>query len=294
MIVMKCSKFFVSLFVASLCVIAANAQKEIPDSTELLFDSNGSFTRVVATPNEVKAKIITKNPMIDDVVWRKSVLRIIDLREQANRPLYYPYTDLEPEGQKNLFSIMFANFLDGKLVGYKSQSNPEQTFVPRFAPENKVDVETFVNEKGLAYLESTYDKVNYITPGVVKYYIQEVWWFDKKTSTFDNKILAIAPLYDKKYGTEDVETGVWFWFPFEKLRPFLQEEFIKLNGRNVAPLVNFDEFFITRQFYSYIVKDYDLESKDVDKGIEDPDFIKQEQERIENDISNFEQDLWSY
>ena len=106
--------------------------------------------------------------------------------------------------------------------------------------------------------------------------------------------MAIAPLYDKKYGTEDVETGVWFWFPFEKLRPFLQEEFIKLNGRNVAPLVNFDEFFITRQFYSYIVKDYDLESKDVDKGIEDPDFIKQEQERIENDISNFEQDLWSY
>ena len=291
---MKCSKFFASLFVASLCVVAANAQKEIPDSTELLFDSNGSFTRVVATPNEVKAKIITKNPMIDDVVWRKSVLRIIDLREQANRPLYYPYTDLEPEGQKNLFSIMFANFLDGKLVGYKLQSNPEQTFVPRFAPENKVDVETFVNEKGLAYLESTYDKVNYITPGVVKYYIQEVWWFDKKTSTFDNKILAIAPLYDKKYGTEDVETGVWFWFPFEKLRPFLQEEFIKLNGRNVAPLVNFDEFFITRQFYSYIVKDYDLESKDVDKGIEDPDFIKQEQERIENDISNFEQDLWSY
>lgn len=292
---MKNFRFLLSVAVSTLLSVSVMAQKEIPDSTELLFDSNGSFTRVVNTPSEVSAKIIKKNPLIDDVVWKRTVLRVIDLREQANRALYYPYTDIEPEGQKNLFSIIFSNFLDGNLIGYKSPSNPEQTFVPTFKPENVVDVETFINEKGLTYYETNYDKINYLSKGVVKYYIQEVYYFNKVSSTFESRITAIAPLYDKKYGTnEDVETGVWFWFPFEKLRPYLQEEFIKLNGRNVAPMINFDEFFVMRKFYSYIVKDYDLESKDIDKGLEDPELIKQEQDRVEDEILNFEQDLWTY
>ena len=84
---MKRNRLFFALFVLSFC-IAANAQKEIPDSTEVLFDDNGSFTRVINTPAEVDAKLITINPLIDEVVWRKVVTRVIDLREQANRPLY--------------------------------------------------------------------------------------------------------------------------------------------------------------------------------------------------------------
>ncbi len=290
---MKKSKLLLSV-VALIFSTVAFAQRDIPEENEVLFDSNGSFTRVVNTPEEVSAKLITVNPLIDDVPWRKRVLRIIDLREQQNRPLYFPYEDLEPESQKNLFSIIFSNVLDGNLLAYKSITNPLQTFVPKFDEENLFNVQDFIDANGLDLYEETYDKVNLITPGVVKYYIQEVWYFNKSTSTFHNKIIAIAPLYDKKYATEDVETGVFFWIPYENLRPFLQEEFIKVSGRNTAPLVNFDDFFITRQFYSYIVKDYDIVGRDVDTGTEDPIYIKQEQNRIEDEILNFEMDLWSY
>ena len=48
------------------------------------------------------------------------------------------------------------------------------------------------------------------------------------------------------------------------------------------------------QFYSYVLQDYDVVGRDVDTGTEDPIYIKEEQNRIEDEILNFEMDLWSY
>ena len=103
------------------------------------------------------------------------------------------------------------------------------------------------------------------------------------------------------YDEENRPGGVWFWFPYEKLRPFLQEEYIKMSGRNTQPLLNFDDFFTTRQFYSYIIKDFDLQSRDIDNTVylpdEDPNKpyrIREEEERVEAEILDFEQDLWNY
>ena len=291
------SKKSILLVVAILFCTMSYAQRNVLDSTELLFDANGSFTRVISTPDEVQAKLITVNPTIDDVVWRKTVLRVIDLREQRNRPLYYPYEDIGANTQKNLFSIIFQNFLTGKLKGYKSQTNEFATFVPLFTPENVVNPDSFgiLSLGSMPYRESVYDKINWITPGIIKYYIQELWYMNKTTSTVESKIIAIAPIYDEKYGQdEEIHSGTWFWFPYESVRPFLQEEYVKMSGRNTAPLFNFDDFFIARKFYSYIIKDYDMVSRDIDDKSTDPVEIKQEQDRIESEILNLEEDLWNF
>ena len=300
---MKHNKFLFVLFIISFSLIV-NAQKEIPDSTEVLFDDNGSFTRVINTPEEVNAKLIKINPLIDEVVWRKVVTRVIDLREQMNRPLYYPKTDMDDASQKNLFAIMIYNFAKGKLVGYNSPDGGPN--VPKFTKENEVKYEdvgffhTAVTYDDLANPEDIYSKINYLSEGVIKYYIQEVWYFNKTTSTFHNKIIAIAPFFDKRYHSHadnedapNTSDGI-VWFPYDKLRPFLQEEFVKMTGRNITPLVNFDDFFTSRQFYGYIVKDHDLQNRELKDVSTDPVYLKQEQDRIEAEILNFEQDLWSY
>ena len=312
-------KLIFSIIALAVCSLAT-AQKEIPDSArELLFDANGAFTRVTATEEDVNAKLITINPLIDDVKWKKTVLRVIDLREQQNESLFYPCQDMSEETQKNLFAIIFYNFLKGKLVGYLDKKNPDQTFVPLFIKENEVNVADSASFPYLQYEyfegeETEYQKINKITQSCVKYYIQEVWYFDKHTSTFKSKILAIAPIFDARYNTnsdvggqlggyeeENRPSGVWFWFPYEKVRPFLQEEYIKMSGRNTQPLLNFDDFFTTRQFYSYVIKDYDLRSRDIDRSVylpdEDPEKpfrIREEEERVEAEILDFEQDLWNY
>lgn len=293
---MKISKLFFALLLVLLVAMPARSQfYEELDSTELMFTDDGSFTRVTNNVDEVNRKLVKVNPRLDDVIWRKAVLRVIDLRERQNNVLYYPKEDLDSLGQKNLFAIIFQRVLEGKLPAYKSPTNPEQTFVPRFTPENRFDVEEFLSANGLNTWDDNYGKINYITPGVIKFYIQEVWYFNKATSTFHNKIISIAPVYDENYNKRsDMRTGAFFWVPFDKLRPYLQEEFMKLNGRNIAPLVNYDDFFVARQFDSYIIKDYDVRSNDIDKDIEDPNIIRREQQRVENEILDFEQDLWHY
>lgn len=325
--------------IALAVCIFANAQKEIPDSArELLFDKIGALTRVTATEDEVAAKIISQNPLLDDVPWRKVVLRVIDLREEQNKPLYYPYENISEDSQKNLFAILFYNFLTGKLVGYKSQdpqAAPED--VPLFIEENEVrasdssfikysiepyfkaenyndDAEISPSDtsyiKGLEdYLNDYYGRINQITQSCIQYYIQEAWYFDKHTSTFHSKILAIAPslsiYYNKhlfeSYKEEVKPAGIWFWFPYDKVRPFLQEEYIKMSGKNTKQLLNFDDFFTQRQFYSYIVRDFDLKERIIDKSLkmndDDPNYvikIKEEQDRVEAEILDFEQDLWNY
>ena len=304
---MKHYRFFTTLIATFTFCAIINAQKEIPDSTEVLFDSNGSFTRVINTPEEVNAKLITINPLIDEVVWRKIVTRVVDLREQVNRPLYYPDAsegnEMDETTQKNLFAIILYNLYKENLAVYVDPNlgGPD---VPQFKEEFKKKYEDFDFFKNEVMLEFTgddiYKIINYVTPGVIKYYVQEVWYFNKTTSTFHNKIIAIAPFFDQRYHLENGENGAigtsdpLFWIPYEKLRPFLQEEFVKMTGRNITPLVNFDEFFTTRQFYGYIVKDYDMQNRQLEDISKDPVYLKQEQDRIENEILTFEQDLWSY
>ncbi len=327
--------FIVALVIANFYAATLSAQKEIPDSSEVLFDSNGSFTRVIATKEEVNAKMITVNPIIDDVTWRKVVIRVVDLREQQNRPLYYPHENLEPESQKNLFSIIFANFLEGNLKCYSDPAVTDRGQVPRFVPKYEIkpkewfDAEVAValglegDDSGDDYMDegydeyadeqteddgysedmgmdmpTTYDLINNVTPGVIQYYIQEIWYFNKTASTFENKIIAIAPIVDEKYilGSSMIaSSGLLFWIPYEKLRPLLQEEYVKTSGRNLSPLTNFDDFFVSRMFYSYIFKDYALENRAIDYLIEDnPTEIRKEQQKVEDEIINFEQDLWNY
>jgi gliding motility associated protien GldN len=211
---------------------------------------------------------------------------------------------MDETSQKNLFAIMIYNFANGKLVGYNSPEGGPN--VPKFIKENEVKYEdvgffhTAISYEDLPNPEDIYEKINYLSAGIIKYYIQEVWYFNKTTSTFHNKIIAIAPFFDKRYhphaDNEDAPNtsdGI-VWFPYDKLRPFLQEEFVKMTGRNITPLVNFDDFFTTRQFYGYIVKDHDLQNRELRTVSDDPTYLKQEQDRIENEILNFEQDLWNY
>ncbi len=267
------------------------------DDAPRMFDENGDLSQIKVSPNDVQNKIISPNPRYDDIVWQRTVLKVVDMRELQNRPLYYPCEDLTAETQKNLYAIIFSKVLEGKLPAYKSNVIFDQTYCPPFTDENRLDVEDFLNVTNIRYMggDDTWSRTNYLNPGIVKYYLKIVYYFDKSTSTFHNRIIAVGPLYDENYGKrDDLHTSVFFWVPYAQLRPFLQEEFIKMNDKNTASKVSFDEFLSRGYYSSYIIKDYNVTSQDIDNGLTDPRMIRQEQQQVEDQILNFEQDLWEY
>lgn len=288
--------FLVTLLALSMYGVSAQ-QKLSSDSTQLFFDENGELTRIKATPEDVKNTVISPNPRKDDIVWQKTVLKVVDMREQQNRPLYYPCEDINATSAKNLYSIILSNVLEGRLPAYRSQVIFDQTFCPPFNAENQLNIEEFIDATGMRYNaagEDTWSRVDYLNKGVVKYYLKIVYYFDKSTSTFHERILAVGPLYDENYGKrDDLHTSLFFWVSYEHLRPYLQQEYVKMNGKNIVSQVSFDEFLMRGYYDSYIIKDYDITNQDIDKGITDPRFIRQEQQRVENSILDFEQDLWA-
>ncbi len=297
-------KYFLAvavLFLSSTSVLLAQWPGDI-DSTSYMFDADGSFTRVAVDIEDVKAKIVTVNPLIDDVVWRKTVIRAIDLRERQNWPLYYPIDNIDSLSQKNLFSIIFKALLDGNVKGYLQPA--DKLTPPPCTEKYEYNIREDLVERLFGDSEdyaSDYKKIEFITQGIVKYYIQEVWYFDKHSSTLNSKILSIAPVYNKAYNevfdpAGEVDEGTMCWIPFERIRPYLQVEFMKTTGRNVNPVVDFDHFFASRQFNSYIIKDYDIRGTALDneEKYSDPEKIRQEQDRIESEIMNLELDLWHY
>lgn len=295
--------FFVTVvaLLSSVSTLFAQWPGEV-DSTSFLFDADGSFTRVSVDFEDVKAKLVTVNPLIDNIMWKKTVIRAIDLRERQNWPLYYPYENIDSLSQKNLFSVIFKVLLQGDVKGYLQPA--DKLTPPPFTEKYLFDIQKDLVERLFGDSEDyadDYKKIEFITQGIIKYYIQETWYFDKHTSTLGSKILSIAPVYNKEYNQNwdpagEVDEGVMCWIPFERLRPYMQMEFMKTTGRNVNPIVDFDNFFVSRQFDSYIIKDYDVRGTLLDdpNKYSDPSIIREEQERIENEILNLEQDLWHY
>jgi hypothetical protein len=138
----------------------------------------------------------------------------------------------------------------------------------------------------------------------------EVVFFNKHYSRLYSKVLAIAPLYF--YNESNVTTAntggfdksgdnywlsltssVTCWILFDELRPFLAKKYVIPNG-NENQRTTFDDFFIQKMYFSYILGDSNMQNRMLLQSYTDPDRIRKEQKRIETEMLNFEQDLWEY
>ena len=83
-----------------------------------------------------------------------------------------------------------------------------------------------------------------------------------------------------------------FWIYFPDVRPLLAKSEV-YNRFNDAARFTYDDLFWKRMFTSYIYKEsnvFDRKIVDYAKGIDQ----QLESDRIKNEISDFEQSLWSY
>ncbi|MGE5448416.1 MAG: gliding motility protein GldN, partial [Bacteroidales bacterium] len=127
--------------------------------------------------------------------------------------------------------------------------------------------------------------------------IKEEWYFDKQTSTLNVRIIGISPIReyyrDEDVNQETVLRQPIFWVYYPEARALLASNEV-FNTQNTARNSTYDDLFLKRIFTSYILKESNIyNNRAISQYLSGKDAML-ESRRIENDLFDYEQNLWEY
>ncbi|MCF8371710.1 MAG: gliding motility protein GldN [Bacteroidales bacterium] len=294
---------------ASLILICVLASFLVPQET----DAQGVLNGIYVKYRDQQRKPIPYKPLREaDVMWSKFIMRRIDLREKLNEPLYYPTKPILE--RMSLIDLMLHGIKNEGLTAYASGDPGEEFNVPMTwrEIEEKFDVRNDTSQVMDVETGEMIDKV--ITKDlnsfeVKQYLVKEMWYFDRKYSTLNVRIIALSPIreYNKEItGDMSAESIALaeesageatqrqlFWVSFVEFRPLFANHEV-MNPYNDSERRSFDDIFFKRKFASYIVQESNIyDNRNINSYSLGQNTLL-ESERIKNWVFNLEQDVWEY
>ena len=244
-----------------------------------------------------------------DVVYEKTVWRVVELREKQNLPLYFPIAPTRKIGSRvNFFHLLMEGVERGEITAYDAipvsdefASTQIRTYEqiisnPLLKEENKQVASTSVYT-GRDTMITQFGKNVMEDEEVVRLIIKEKHFFDKRHSRLDRQVIGICPWYVFPMQVEGGEPQIrkipvmWIYYP--EVRPLLARHPV-FNDFNDAQNVSYDDFFMQHRYKGYIQKMSNVYNNrfigEYMKGID----ALFEAARLEDEIFNWEQDLWEY
>lgn len=262
-----------------------------------------------------------------DAMYSKKVLRVIEMTEKINHPLYFPITRITyPAGlqpQRHRVNFLYLVYRIGVLgeqydgfTGAEVENDP--TAIARRYPVYELDAADITNwyrkpvpadspmrDSLLGYYETIREENEYgdlvdrtlrvpmfDTRAMTKLWIWEEWVFDRQRSLMDVRIVSIAP--DGLVAAGEGMQRVWpFWIHYPDYRPLLASHEV-FNTVNDAEHKTFDDIFFKRRFSSYIVAETNVyDNRLIEDYLLGIDAIR-EGERIQDLLFKFEHDQWEF
>lgn len=231
---------------------------------------------------------------IGNARWMRVIYRQLDLMKEQNAPLYYPTQPMN--GQMNLFSTIFQLLGEGKIKAYEYLDGYEEfddTHLVNFKDMLDRFYIYYEEVAGRAGEEPTFiiNESDIPSADVRSYYVKEAWYFDQNDSEFSVKILAICPILTST-GDMGETTMPMFWLPYENIRPYINTAYIMTSNLNNAMTFTMDDYFRRRMFEGDIIKTQNLMNQPLQAYCPTPDSLRNEQARIEAQLTGFEESLW--
>jgi len=245
-----------------------------------------------------------------DVMWEKVIWRMINLREKMNHSYYFP---TKPIGDRKSLTSLLLEALEHPVPGhavfaYKPLLNYEFE-----QPLNIEDIYKTLDVDSI--YEPVMDSITGVTlmkltgvdirlNDVTRLLVKEKWFFDRKYSTLQVRVIGICPMRvfpmtitDQTTGisvpTGDINQQPLFWVYYPEVRFYLarQETF---NPNNDAQPISFDDMFNQRLFSSYIYKESNVfNDRPINSYAKGMDAMF-ESDRVKQSIFEYEHDLWEY
>lgn len=284
---------FISLVLLSTSFCAVSAQENV--------DNSSAFSGVDGIVQ--RGHIANKKPIPyayvreADVMWSKTIWRMIDLREKINLPMYYPTVALD--GRSSLMNVLLKAIKNGELTPY--QAGGDEEFAKRIEFEDVrrnlggsagdttmvKNPETGLYEAKLFFSEARPEDVK-------KILLKEVWYFDKNYTRMDVRIIGMCPIFEapSEDGSRvDQKQVCWLYFPEARYCLANQEVF---NMKNDSKRLSYDDIFQHRMFGSYIYSESNVFNNrpiiSYTAGME----TTLESERIKNELFLKEHDVWEF
>jgi gliding motility associated protien GldN len=301
---MKVRRILLGAAIFTVCALAAYPQNVntslTPGSIQTLSVQQVPSTDIYKKETIIPEKKPVPYPYVReaDVMWAKDIWRVIDLRQRKNFPLRYPVEGKMSGGDRySLFGLLWEGINTEEVTPYEWVLN-----VGWKDPFSKLATQQsiFDNAGGEFVLNAQGDSV----PDLKEEYIyqimlQEQWFFDKKHSTMNVRIVALAPVYYQLYDpqTNELRPEPRKMVPFIVYFPQCRRLFAThsvYNPNNDAQPISFDDFFFQRRFASTIIAESNVYGNRQLVSYKRGQDILLEAERIKQDLFDFEHDLWEY
>lgn len=242
--------------------------------------------QVTTTANPHVLQNHQENEIISHTRWSRIIYRYLDLSKEANAPLYYPETPTS--GNMNLFSHIFKLLESGSIAAYEYLDGREE-----FTEAHQINLQEFIDRFDI-YHETVNSSIvvndaDIPSREVQGYFLKELYYVDTSTSAFRVTLLAICPVLHRMDDLDTVATRYpLFWIPYHALEPHTRRMSVMSSSLNNSMLGTIDDFFRQRRYEGEIYKAGNPRNLSISQYTSTPEEMKAEQQRIEQELLDFE------